>query len=99
MEGTKDFVSLTRREIYHTMVSFEDHLTSDGGLEDITELVFSTAIKLEGTQMLCKPSLDLCETMSSFECMHPKMDARMVRNSVIHPKTAPETSKLTPSQR
>ena len=96
MEGTKDLVALSRREVYQTMMSFEEHTTDDDGLEDITELVFSTATtKLEGTQMLCKPQLDLNETMSSFECMHPKMDARMARAKVIHPKNAVKTSELT----
>ena len=57
--------------------------------------MFSTVGKLEGIQMLCKPSLDLNETMSSFECMHPKMDARMARAQVIHPKTAPKTESLS----
>ena len=32
--------------------------------------------------MLCKPDLDLFDTMSCFEVMDPKMDARMHRKDV-----------------
>lgn len=54
-------------------------------LEDITQLIFDTASNLEGTQMLCKENLDLAETMNCFEVMDPKMDARMLRKSVMSP--------------
>ncbi len=35
--------------------------------------------------MLCKPNLDLAETMNCFEVMDPKMDARMQRKLVMSP--------------
>ena len=33
--------------------------------------------------MLCKPELDLFDTMSCFEVMDPKMDARMHRKEIM----------------
>lgn len=93
---------MTRREVYTTMLQFEEqgdvHTAADQ-LEDITSLIFDTVGKLEGTQMLCKDNLDLFETMSCFEVMDPKMDARMVRKDVTTPKSLRAAPELTPTER
>jgi len=49
--------------------------------------------------MLCKDNMDLFETMSCFEVMHKKMDARMLKGSVLGPKTCKRTVDLTQQER
>ena len=44
--------------------------------------------------MICKPNLDLFDTMSSFEVMDPKMDMRMHRKLVPTLKAAKENKVL-----
>ena len=44
--------------------------------------------------MICKPNLDLFDTMSSFEVMDPKMDMRMHRKLVPALKAAKENKVL-----
>ena len=63
-------------------------------LEDVTDLIFSGIKDLSGCQMLCKPDLDLFDTMSSFEVMDPKMDARMHRKDVPNVQKAVENGSL-----
>lgn len=92
-----DFIQLTRREVYQAMCTFEEELvvdTPETELEDITEQLFGHLSKLEGTQMICKPTLDLFDTMSSFEVMDPKMDMRMHRKLVPNLKAAKENKVL-----
>ena len=38
--------------------------------------------------MICKPNLDLNDSMSAFEIMDPKMDGRMHRKLIVTPKQA-----------
>ena len=63
-------------------------------LEDVTDLIFSGVKDLSGCQMLCKPDLDLFDTMSCFEVMDPKMDARMHRKDVPNVQKAVENGSL-----
>ena len=73
------------------MLTFEDETeieTPSDQLVDITSDVFASLTKLTGTQMLCKPTLDLFDSMSSIEVMHPKMDIRMKRHLDYTPKEA-----------
>ena len=68
------------------MADFEESTeveTEAGELEDVTDLIFESVQNLTGCQMLCKPDLDLFDTMSCFEVMDPKMDSRMHRKEVI----------------
>ena len=71
----------------------------------MTEEIFGALGSLTDCQMLCKPDLDLYDTMSCFECMDPKMDARMHRNEVLTPAKARDqgilipAAELTPSQK
>ena len=44
--------------------------------------------------MLCKPDMDLFDTMSCFEVMDPKMDARMHRKDIRTVKTAVDDGTL-----
>lgn len=44
--------------------------------------------------MLCKPTLDLFDSMSSFEVMDIKMDARMQRKLPLTPKQAKQSGIL-----
>ena len=70
------------------IATFEDEVdveTPADQLEDVTEDIFKSLEKLSGTQMLCKPSLDLFDSMSSFEAMDPKMDTRMHRRLLYTP--------------
>ncbi len=41
---------------------------------------------LEDGQFLAKSNFDLLETMSAFEAMDPKMDMRLKRNEIPHPR-------------
>ena len=95
MEGNKEYSTLTRREVYMAMLTLEDHSPEEETLIDITDELFSTAQTLQGTQMICKPNLDLFDTMSCFEVMHPKMDARMLRKTIKTPKTLKPATDLT----
>lgn len=54
-------------------------MTQDADLEDVTDEIFSALSGLKGTEILCKPDLELFDTMSCFEVMDPKMDSRMHR--------------------
>jgi hypothetical protein len=67
-----------------------DFEPSPGDLEDVTELIFKSTEHLTGMQMLCKPTLDLFDTMNSFEVMHDKMDSRMHRAAALTVKAAKE---------
>ena len=49
--------------------------------------------------MLCKSNLDLHETMSCFEVMDPKMDARMLRAQVMTPASLKGAKSLTATER
>jgi hypothetical protein len=62
-------------------------------------MLFKTSKELKGTQMLCKETLDLSDTMSCFEVMHIKMDARMQRKEVTTPRDIPKTVDLSNQQR
>ena len=83
MESTqKDRVQLSRKESYEVLNNFEelkDVETEEKDLEDVTELIFDQLKTLKGCQMICKPDLDLYDTMSCFEVMDAKMDSRMHR--------------------
>ena len=63
-------------------------------LEDVTDLIFGGLKDLSGCQMLCKPEMELFDTMSSFEVMDPKMDARMHRKSVPNVQKAVDNGIL-----
>ena len=81
-------IELTRREVYQVMLTFEDQTdveTPSEQLEDITSEIFESLTRLKGTQMLCKPTLDLFDSMSSIEIMDPKMDIRMKRRLLHTP--------------
>ena len=41
---------------------------------------------LDDGQFLAKPEFDLLETMSAFEAMDPKMDVRLKRQEIPHPR-------------
>jgi len=41
---------------------------------------------LDDGQFLAKPDFDLLETMSAFEAMDPKMDVRLRRQEIPHPR-------------
>jgi hypothetical protein len=41
---------------------------------------------LDDGQFLAKPDFDLLETMSAFEAMDPKMDVRLKRQEIPHPR-------------
>jgi hypothetical protein len=41
---------------------------------------------LDDGQFLAKPDFDLLETMSAFEAMDPKMDVRLKRLEIPHPR-------------
>jgi len=91
VEKTSNTITLTRREQYMVFQEFEeekDVYTKPEELEDVTDLIFGTLKTLKGTQMLCKPELDLYDTMSCFEVMDPKMDNRMHRRGVKTAKQA-----------
>jgi len=55
-------------------------------LEDVTELVFKALDHLKDCEFLAKPDFDLNETMSAFEAMDPKMDMRLKRLEIPHPR-------------
>ena len=81
--------------------SFEEStepISPQDELEDVTEEIFGALGNLEGCQMLCKPSMDLFGTMSCFEVMDPKMDARMHRNDTLTLGMAREQGILIPSE-
>ena len=63
-------------------------------LEDVTDLIFDSLKDLSGCQMLCKPDLDMFDTMSCFEVMDAKMDSRMHRKEVTTIKKAVEQGIL-----
>lgn len=70
-------IQLTRQEQFNVHVSFEevtDPHTPEDQLEDVTNEIFESLGELTGCQMLCKPELELFETMSSFEVLDEKMD-------------------------
>ena len=70
------------------MLTFEDQTdveTPSEQLEDITSEIFESLTRLKDTQMLCKPTLDLFDSMSSIEIMDPKMDIRMKRRLLHTP--------------
>ncbi len=75
------------------MMSWEELSDLETGadeLEDVTDLIFKSTEQLKGLQMLCKPTLDLFDTMNSFEVMHDKMDSRMHRAKALSVKSAKE---------
>ena len=49
----------------------------------MTEEIFGALGNLSECQMLCKPELSLFDTMSCFEVMDPKMDARIHRREAL----------------
>jgi len=70
--GSSRVIQLTRQEQFNVHVSFEevtDPYTPEDQLEDVTNEIFESLGKLTGCQMLCKPELELFDTMSSFEVM------------------------------
>ena len=69
-------------------------MTPDDQLEDVTEEIFGALQSLSGCQMLCKPDLDMLDTMNCFEVLDPKMDARMHRKSAITPAKARQNGIL-----
>ena len=87
MEATPQTkLQLTKREIQQIMADFEDESdveTDANELEDVTDFIMDSVQHLTGTQMLCRPGLDLADTMSCFEVMDPKMDSRMHRKTVM----------------
>lgn len=99
MEGNHEFAALTRREVYLAMLTLEDHSPDAESLVDITEELFGAVQSLKGTEMICKPNLDLFDTMSCFEVMHPKMDARMLRRDVKTPRSLKPATELTDAER
>ena len=44
--------------------------------------------------MLCKPDLEMYDTMNTFEVLDPKMDCRMHRNLALTPAKAREQGIL-----
>jgi hypothetical protein len=96
MEGTDKFMQLSRRDVYQLMLKLEseDPTPASDDLEDITQEIKEGVKSLTGIQMLCKPNLDLNETMSSFEVMHPKMDARMKRHQIPKPQSLKAVKEL-----
>ena len=55
-------------------------------LEDVTKLIFNAVEHLNDCEFLAKQDFDLNETMSAFESMDSKMDTRLKRNEVPHPR-------------
>ena len=47
--------------------------------------------------MLCKPDLDMFDTMSCFEVMDAKMDMRMHRKQALTPAKARQDGILVPA--
>ena len=60
--------------------------TNSEQLEDVTDLVMKALQCLDDGQFLAKPDFDLLETMSAFEAMDPKMDVRLKRLEIPHPR-------------
>lgn len=60
--------------------------TNPEQLEDVTDLVMKALQCLDDGQFLAKPDFDLLETMSAFEAMDPKMDVRLKRQEIPHPR-------------
>ena len=60
--------------------------TNPEQLEDVTELIMNSIKSLDDGEFLAKPDFDLLETMSAFEAMDPKMDVRLQRNAIPHPR-------------
>lgn len=48
--------------------------------------------------MLCKPNMDLFETLTCFEVQDKKMDCRMHRATALNPKKASEDGVFVPAQ-
>lgn len=61
-------------------------VTSQDQLEDVTELVFKALDHLKDCEFLAKADFDLTETMSAFESMDAKMDMRLKRFEIPHPR-------------
>ena len=61
-------------------------MTPPDQLEDVTEVVFKALDHLKDCEFLAKPDFDLNETMSAFESMDVKMDMRLKRNEIPHPR-------------
>ncbi len=67
--------------------TLEQPVTTDQDqLEDVTDLVMKALQFLDDGEFLAKPDFDLNETMSAFEAMDPKMDVRLKRNEIPHPR-------------
>ena len=84
-------IKLTRREHFEVFASFDEStepVTPDDQLEDVTDDIFGALELLGGCQMLCKPELDMFDTMSCFEVMDKKMDSRVHRNDAMTVKKA-----------
>ena len=78
-------------------MSFEEStepITPDDQLEDVTEEIFGALSGLERCQMLCRPDLELFDTMSCFEVLDRKMDSRMHRAEALTPAKARQSGVL-----
>ena len=62
----------------------------------MTEEIFGALGNLSECQMLCKPELSLFDTMSCFEVMDPKMDARIHRREALSQQKAKANGILKP---
>ena len=72
----------------------QDPVTPAEDLEDITDIVFKALDYLKDCEFLAKPDFDLNETMSAFEALDPKMDMRLKRNEIPHPRKMIKDGKL-----